>query len=225
MKKGPVSYRSHLTRVSATRNIEELAAAFKRFLHEQFAIHHGHTFTEIQDVAGRNRIHPHLKEHIRTAAQMFEEMEYRPKKPTRYELHHLRKHVHELIHASRKAYGPEEKPGNLFARVRKARKQFVKRLRAVPKPKEAIRIARTRIVEKLEEVPTPREAIRRARQRIGQKVEKLKEKRRKGEEEREMLKFALAARKQGFTPEQVESELLIMGFPKNKVDRVLKSKA
>ncbi|MDO8481266.1 MAG: hypothetical protein Q7S65_05665 [Nanoarchaeota archaeon] len=186
MKKEPVSYRKHLSRVSATRTIEDLEMAFKNFIHEQYDIHHGHTFTEIQNVAGKKRIHPHLREHIRSAAQMFEEMAYRKKKLSKHELHHIRKHVHALIKSSRDAYGPSAEPEKgLFARVKRTRDTIVQ------KTKENVQ--RLRHKDILVDA-----------------------------EYREMRKFMDASHKLGMGRSQIETELLVMGFPKEKVEKLLK---
>lgn len=186
MNKEPVAYHKHLHKVSSARKIEDLALAFRMFLHEQYDIHHGHTFTEIQSVAGKKRIHPHLQEHIRSAAQMFEEMEYRRKKPSRHEMHHLRKHVHALIRSSRDAYGgAPPKPEGIIAKVKHAHQKMVERAK--------------------------------------ERVQHLRHKDILGDAElREMRKFTDASKKLGMGKSQIETELLVMGFPKEKVDKLLK---
>jgi hypothetical protein len=199
---------NYLNRISTHDKIEDLADILKSFLKQHLNIKHEFTFEEIKNNIDKKQISQDMKSKISFLCEKFSELEYRPSKPSKKDIDKLKKLLKEIV----KEFLPkpeETKKPILLPKV-------LKKTREIKKNKEKHK----KIKNKVEEVHDNihKNIIEKAKEKVSDRQFDIK----KDKESREIARFISTSKKIGMKVSEIKKELKEMGFPQEKVDKIMK---
>lgn len=192
----------YLRRISNHHKIAELSLIIKDFFKESLHLQYEYTYEELEELVGRKRISPEIKEKIFSLCKHFESLEYRSRRPTGKGIQSLKKAMREIIKEIMPKTKAEKPSFNLLEKIRKNKR------------KHAII---SKMIKKTKEEKT-RNLIKKAQEEIVNKEMK------DDNEARQIAKFVSASLSLGVKIQDIRKELREMGFHKQKVDIVIKQR-
>jgi hypothetical protein len=182
---------------------EDLGIILKDFLKEILNVHFHLTYPEISTVIKRKHIDPEAKERIILICTLLEGSEYRPRKPDRKEIKHIKKELREVIRKICPAPINPKKPG-IFS-------EFAEKLRTKKKKQESA----LQYIEKKKE-----KLAKEIKDNFSKKILANLE---QDHEYKQIQKFIHTSLKINITKTQIIKELREIGFNKEKVAYAFKS--
>jgi hypothetical protein len=198
-KKEEVTSNKYISRIYSYSQIDELSRLLKEFLKDFFSVKYEYTFSEIAELVKRKHIESEAREEIIAVCQLFEELEYKPKKPSKAEIEKIKKLLKLII----KQTLPDEKKGKKHSLFNDIADNIEKKKRK----KELI----DKKVDKIKEDIT-QNIIKKVKEKIDPAV--------KDSEYMEILRFISTSERLGIKKSQITKELKEMGFKKEKIDAV-----
>ncbi len=206
IKKRSMDSQSYIRKISSHDKIDDLAAICKDFFREFLKLKYEFTFTELKDIASKKHSAAGILQELSEICRMFEELEYRQKKPGKAEITALKDLLRSTI---RKSCPVEE--------VQKKAKQSIFN----PIKKSIINIKKNS--EKKQEIA---EKTAKAKNSIVSRIfDRLKTsaaKPKKDEEDYEMSqikKYIETSKAAGIKIPEIKKELKEMGFPVEKINK------
>jgi hypothetical protein len=97
MEKKEESCSRYANRILKHNKIEDIAVDFREFIHNNLEIREEYTFGEFQEAIQRKHLNPDIKSKLSMLCTKFEELEYRPRKPSPSDIDTLKKIFREVI--------------------------------------------------------------------------------------------------------------------------------